>query len=85
MDMSRYERKEFAKEIAQAFLNLLDKRHELANSKPKYVKVKDACRIVGRSRAWMYKNKNLFPYKKLGDTKQGQLLFPEDALYKFLQ
>lgn len=84
--MSQYELEKLAKYIANYLLLILEKKHELANDKPRYLKTKEAAAVVNRSVAWMRKHKDEFPHKKLGDgAKQGQLLFLEDALYKFPQ
>lgn len=86
MDMSRYEYRKLVDDVAHAVAALLAKQHLLANDKPRYLKTKEAAAVVNRSVAWMRKHKDEFPHKKLGDgAKQGQLLFLEDALYKFPQ
>jgi hypothetical protein len=86
MDMSRYEYRKLVDDVADAVVAKIAKLHQLANDKPQYVTLKEAATIVRRSVAWMRLHKNEFPHKKLGDgAKQGQLLFLEDALYKFLQ
>lgn len=86
MDMSRYEYRKLVDDVVDAVVAKLAKLHQLANDKPQYVTLKEAAAILRRSVPWMRLYKDEFPHKKLGDgAKQGQLLFLEDALYKFLQ
>lgn len=84
--MSRYEYKKLVEDVADAVVAKIAKLHQLANDKPQYVTLKEVAAILRRSVPWMRLHKDEFPHKKLGDgAKQGQLLFLEDALYKFLQ
>lgn len=86
MDLSRYEYKKLIDDVADAVVAKLAKLHELADDKPQYVTLKEAAAILRRPVAWMRLHKDEFPHKKFGTgAKQGQLLFLEDALYKYLQ
>ena len=85
-ELSRYEYYKLVSDVADAVVAKLAKLHELANDRPRFVTLKEAAAILRRSELWMRLNKDKFPHKKLGDgAKQGQLLFLEEALYKFLQ
>lgn len=85
-ELSRYEYKKLVNDVADAVVAKLAKLHELANDRPRYVRAKEAAAILSRSVDWMYRHKDEFPHKKLGDgDRQGRLMFLEDALYKYLQ
>lgn len=85
-ELSRYEYKKLVNDVADAVVAKLAKLHELADCRPRYVTVKEAANILRRTTTWVRMHKDEFPHKKLGDgTRQGQLLFLEDALYKHLQ
>ena len=85
-ELSRYEYKKLVNDVADAVVAKLAKMHELADSRPRYVRTKDAAAILSRTVNWMYKHKDEFPHKKLGDGDgHGSLMFLEDALYKHLQ
>ena len=78
-ELSRYEYKKLVNDVANAVVAKLAKLHELS------VTLKEAAAILRRSVSWMYRHKDEFPYKKFGNgTKQGQLLFLEEALYKYM-
>lgn len=84
-ELSRYEYKKLVNDVANAVVAKLAKLHELSDDRPKYVTLKEAAAILRRSVTWMYRHKDEFPYKKFGNgTKQGQLLFLEDALYEYM-
>ena len=77
--------KKLVNDVANAVVAKLAKLHELSDDRPKYVTLKEAAAILRRSVTWMYRHKDEFPYKKFGNgTKQGQLLFLEDALYEYM-
>ena len=85
-ELSRYEYKKLVSDVADAVVAKLAKLHELSEDRPKYVTLKEAAAILNRSESWMRKHKDEFPHKKLGNgTRQGQLLFLEDPLYKYMQ
>ena len=85
-ELSRYEYKKLVNDVADAVVAKLAKLHELANDRPRYVTAKEAAAILSRTVNWMYKHKDEFPHKKLGDGDgHGSLMFLEDALYKYLQ
>lgn len=85
-ELSRYEYRKLVNDVADAVVAKLAKMHELANDRPRYVSTKEAAKILSRTECWMRIHKDEFPHKKHGDGKrQGQLLFLEDGLYKYLQ
>lgn len=85
-ELSRYEYKKLVNDVADAVVAKLAKLHELADSRPRYVKTKEAAAILHRSVPWLRAHRDEFPHKKLGDgSLQGQLMFLEEALYKYLR
>lgn len=85
-ELSRYEYKKLVNDVADAVVAKLAKLHELADDRPRYVTSRQAAAILQRSITWLREHKDDFPHKKLGDgSRQGQLMFLEDALYKHLR
>lgn len=85
-ELSRYEYKKLVNDVADAVVAKLAKMHELANDRPRYVKVKEAAKILQRSEGWVRKHRDELPHKKIGvGGERDRLLFLEDGLYKYLQ
>ena len=85
-ELSRYEYKKLVDDVADAVVAKLAKMHELANDRPRYVKVKEAAKILQRSEDWVRKHRDELPHKKIGGNETwGRLLFLEEGLYKYLQ
>ncbi len=85
-ELTRYEYRKLVNDVADAVVAKLAKMRELANDRPRYVRAKEAAEILHRTEDWVRRHRDELPHKKLGGgEKQGQLLFLEDGLYKYLQ
>ena len=52
-ELSRYEYKKLVNDVADAVVAKLAKMHELADSRTRYVRTKDAAAIISRSVDWV--------------------------------
>lgn len=85
-ELSRYEYHKLVNDVADAVVAKLAKMHELANDRPRYVRIKEAAAILQRSERWVREHRDEFPHKKAGGNGTwGRLLFLEEGLYNYLQ
>lgn len=50
----------------------------------KMIPLCDAARILNKSQSWVYKNKGLFKYRKMGDSKSSVLMFDRCEIIDYM-